>query len=138
MPMNDEIYGEGAWHLTHFILAMSSQEQRERVEMRKFRLVAHQVDQIPDHPDAGVWRDAPGMNLHMMPLWWRDDRPEILTVKALHDGKELALQLMWAVDNYHRGGELSRFPRSCRGARTYATVPRTIGTVWYRNGRRGC
>ena len=100
MPMNDEVYGEGAWHLTHFILSMSSEEQRERVEMRKFRIIAHRVDQIPDHPDAGVWRDAPGVNLHMMPLWWRDDRPEILTVKALHDGQELALQLMWADETH--------------------------------------
>lgn len=95
MPMNDWTYGDAAWHLTHYILSMSSPEQRERAEMRKFRIVANRVDQIPEHPDAGVWRDAPHVNLHLMPLWWRDDRPEILTVQALHDGKEIALRLMW-------------------------------------------
>jgi hypothetical protein len=31
-----------------------------------------------------------------MPLWWRAERPEELTVKAVHDGKELALLLTWA------------------------------------------
>jgi len=31
-----------------------------------------------------------------MPLWWRYDRPEELTVRALHDGKEIALLLVWA------------------------------------------
>ena len=30
-----------------------------------------------------------------MPLWWRYDRPEELTVRALHDGKEIALLLVW-------------------------------------------
>ncbi|MFQ5865784.1 MAG: ethylbenzene dehydrogenase-related protein [bacterium] len=100
MPMSDWAYGEDAWHLTHFVLAMSSEEQRARVEMKKFRIVAHRVDQIPEHPDAGVWREATGVNLHMMPLWWRDDRPEILNAKALHDGKELAIRLMWADETH--------------------------------------
>ena len=95
MPQSEWAYGEDAWHLTHFVLAMSSPEQRERVEMKKFLIVARQVARIPDHPDASVWRDAPSVNLHMMPLWWRNDRPEILNVQALHDGKELALRLMW-------------------------------------------
>jgi hypothetical protein len=31
----------------------------------------------------------------MMPLWWRTDRPEEITVRALHDGKSLALLLNW-------------------------------------------
>ncbi len=63
--------------------------------LKKFRIVARRVEQIPDHPDAGVWRNAVGVNLHMMPLWWRDDRPEILNVQALHDGEKLAIRLMW-------------------------------------------
>ena len=95
MPMSDWSYGEDAWHLTHFILAMSSEEQREIAEMKKFRIVANRVEKIPEHPDAGIWREAGTINIHMMPLWWRVDRPEILTVQALHDGKELALRLTW-------------------------------------------
>lgn len=96
MPMSDWAYGDDAWHLTHFVLSMSSKEQRELVEMKKFRILAPRVQEIPEHPDARVWRNATGINLHMMPLWWRDDRPEMLNVKALHDGKQLAVRLMWA------------------------------------------
>jgi len=47
MPMSDWAYGEDAWQLTHFVLSMSSGEQRERVEMKKFRLLATRVEQIP-------------------------------------------------------------------------------------------
>jgi len=102
MPMSDWSYGEDAWHLTHFVLSMSSEEQRERVEMKKFRILATRVEQIPEHPDSGVWRHVEAVNLHMMPLWWRDDRPEILSVKALHDGKQLAIRMMWADESNDR------------------------------------
>ena len=100
MPMSDWAYGDDAWHLAHFVLSMSSEKQRERVEMKKFRILARRVNEIPGHPDAGIWRDAEGVNLHMMPLWWRDDRPEILNVKALHDGKQLAMRLMWSDETH--------------------------------------
>jgi len=96
MPMSDWAYGKDAWHLVDLIVSWSSPEQRARAEMRKFRIVARRVDRVPDHPDAGAWRLAPAVNLHLMPLWWRTDRPEELTVRALHDGKQIALSLMWA------------------------------------------
>lgn len=100
MPMSDWAYGNDAWHLVHYVRSLSSEKQRERVEMKKFEIVATRVKELPDHPDAGVWRLTPPVNLHLMPLWWRSDRPEELTVRALHDGKELALLLVWADDTH--------------------------------------
>jgi mono/diheme cytochrome c family protein len=96
MPMSDWAFGEDAWHLVHLIRSWSSDEQRARAEMLKFRIVARRVDRVPDHPDAGAWRLATPVNLHLMPLWWRTDRPEELTVRAVHDGRELALLLVWS------------------------------------------
>jgi hypothetical protein len=96
MPMSDWAYGVDAWHLVHLVRSWSSDEQRARVEMRKFQIVARRVARLPDHPDEGTWRLAEPVNLHLMPLWWRSDRPEELTVRALHDGQELALLLVWA------------------------------------------
>jgi len=100
MPTSDWAYGDDAWHLTHYVLSLSSDKQRERVEMKKFEIVATRVKEIPDHPDSGTWRLAPPVNLHLMPLWWRSQRPEELTVRALHDGKELALLLVWADETH--------------------------------------
>ena len=100
MPMSDWAYGEDAWHLTHLIRSWSSDQQRARVEMRKFRIVAKRVKQVPDHPDDGTWRLATPVNLHLMPLWWRPNRPEELTVRAVHDGKEIALLLVWTDDSH--------------------------------------
>lgn len=96
MPMSDWAYGDEAWHLVHLIRSWSSDSQRQRAEMWKFRIVARRVERLPEHPDAGAWRMTPPVNLHLMPLWWRGDRPEEITVRALHDGKHLALLLTWA------------------------------------------
>jgi mono/diheme cytochrome c family protein len=96
MPMSDWAYGSDAWHLAHYVRSLSSEKQRERVEMKKFEIVATRVKELPDHPDSGIWRLTPSVNLHLMPLWWRSDRPEEVTVRAVHDGKELALLLVWA------------------------------------------
>jgi mono/diheme cytochrome c family protein len=96
MPMSDWAFGNDAWHLVHLVRSWSSDEQRARAEMRKFRIVARRVSRVPDHPDDGGWRLAQPVNLHLMPLWWRTDRPEEVTVRALHDGRELALLLVWA------------------------------------------
>lgn len=100
MPASDWAYGDDAWHLIHYVLSLSSEEQRARAEMKKFTIVAPRVKELPDHPDSGVWRQATPVNLHMMPLWWRQDRPEELTVRALHNGKELALLLVWQDATY--------------------------------------
>lgn len=98
MPMSDWAYGKDGWHLVHYVRSLSSEKQRERAEMKKFEIIATRVKKLPDHPDAGTWRLAPPVNLHLMPLWWRTDRPEELTVRALHDGREIALLLVWADD----------------------------------------
>lgn len=100
MPMSDWAYGNDAWHLVHYVRSLSSEKQRERVEMKTFEIVATRVKELPDHPDSGIWRLSPPVNLHLMPLWWRSERPEEVTVRAVHNGKELALLLVWTDETH--------------------------------------
>jgi len=100
MPANDWAYGDDGWYLVRFILSLSSPAQRDRAEMRRFELRAVRVARVPENPDDGLWRQADPVALHLMPLWWRYTRPEELTVRALHDGRELALLLVWADDTH--------------------------------------
>ena len=95
MPMSDWAWGDDAWHLVNYVRSLSSDTQRGRVEMNKFSIAVPRVRALPDHPESGVWRLAPPVNLHLMPLWWRSERPEEVTVRALHDGKQLAILLVW-------------------------------------------
>ncbi|MDA2933031.1 ethylbenzene dehydrogenase-related protein [Acidobacteria bacterium AH-259-D05] len=96
MPSHLALYGDDIWHLVNYVREMSSDHQRARMEMKRFQIVATQTDKLPDHPDASIWRTTPAVNLHLMPLWWRDDRPEEIAVQALHDGNEIAIQLTWS------------------------------------------
>jgi mono/diheme cytochrome c family protein len=95
MPQSGYLQGKDGWHLTHFVRSLSSDAQRAKVEMKKYRIVARRVSLLPTSPDSGVWRTTSAVNLHMMPLWWRTDRPEEITVRALHDGRSVALLLKW-------------------------------------------
>ena len=99
MPMSDWIRGDDGWHLTHYVLAMSSEGERERNEMHRYRIFATRVDTLPKHPDSALWQLTPPVNLHLMPLWWRDDRPQELTVRALHDGADIAILAVWRDDS---------------------------------------
>jgi mono/diheme cytochrome c family protein len=98
MPMSDWAWGSDAWHLVNYVRSLSSDTQRERVEMKKFTIDAVRVKTLPDHPESGIWGSAPPVNLHLMPLWWRSNRPEEVTVRAVHDGKELAILMIWQDD----------------------------------------
>ena len=100
MPSNPLLHGRDGWDLAHFVLSLSSPEQRAKVEMKRFRVVARRVPELPTHPDSGIWQSSEPVNLHMMPLWWRPERPEELSVRAVHDGEELALLLIWSDPSY--------------------------------------
>lgn len=96
MPRSSLADPVDGWHLVHFVRSLSSERLRERAEMKRYEIVARRVDHLPDHPDSGEWSAATPVNLHLMPLWWRYDRPEYVTVQALHDGRDLGLLLTWA------------------------------------------
>jgi len=96
MPSTPMLQGDDAWHVVHFVRSLSSDALRERAEMKRYRLAAARVAELPDHPDSGVWQNTPGTVLHLMPLWWRYNRPEYLTVQAAHDGSDLVVLLTWA------------------------------------------
>ncbi len=100
MPQSAYLQGQAAWDLVHFVRSLSSDEQRAKVEMKRFRIVAPRVAALPAHPDSALWRGAPPVDLHLMPLWWRAERPEEITVRALHDGRDLALLLSWSDDSH--------------------------------------
>jgi mono/diheme cytochrome c family protein len=100
MPSHPHLYGKDAWDLVHFVLSLSSEQQRARMEMKRFRILASRVSRLPEHPDDSIWRSTLAAELHLMPLWWRDARPETLSVQAVHDGNQIAFQLIWADPTY--------------------------------------
>jgi mono/diheme cytochrome c family protein len=102
MPSYVALPKEAIWHLVHYVRDLSSDDQRRRVEMERFEITAPRLGVLPTHPDDGLWRSAPRVNLHLMPLWWRGERPEELTVQAAHDGTRIAVLLTWSDATHDR------------------------------------
>jgi hypothetical protein len=92
------------------------------------------VDEVPDHPASGTWRTVPAVDLHLMPLWWRAERPEEVTVKALHDGTDLALLLTWA-DTSHDATAMR--PQDFRDAAAIAFAVGAEDPPFFAMGEKG-
>ena len=131
MPMSDWAWGNDAWHLVNYVRSLSSDTQRARVEMKKFIIQAERVKTLPDHPESGIWRSAPPVNLHLMPLWWRSERPEEVTVRAVHDGKELAILMVWRDDTNDQTAAASAGFSRCRRNPIFVDRKPTV----FRHGR---
>lgn len=95
MPMSDWAVGETAALLAQYVLEMSSAEQRNIYEPRRESLLAVRRDRIPDHPDSSEWQAATPVRVRVTPLWWRDKFAEYINARAIHDGTNIAVQLIW-------------------------------------------
>ncbi len=134
MPAAVNLASEDGWHVVHFIRSLSSDVLRDRAEMKRFRIPAVRVERIPDNPDSGAWRSAPAIDLHLMPLWWRYNRPEFVTVRAVHDDKELAVLLMWADDTHD---QTAIRPQDFRDACAVAWAPAGEDPPFFGMGEKG-
>ncbi len=87
---------EQLWDLVHYVQSLVPQGVEERVRLRQGTIRARRIrGEIPLEPSAAAWRATPPVYVALTPLWWRDRRIEGVEVKALHNGKELALSLAW-------------------------------------------
>ncbi|GMW03176.1 MAG: hypothetical protein AMXMBFR84_43110 [Candidatus Hydrogenedentota bacterium] len=95
MPMSDWAEGETAALLAQYVLELSSSKQRDSYESRRESLLAVRRDRIPDHPDSSEWQSTSPIGVRITPLWWRDEYAGHITARAMHDGKDIAFQLIW-------------------------------------------
>lgn len=84
------------WSLVRYVQGLIKPGAQEQVVQSPKVLTARRVaSTLGDDPDAAVWASAEGTWLSLMPLWWRNDRVEGVSVQALHDGRTLALRVTW-------------------------------------------
>jgi mono/diheme cytochrome c family protein len=100
MPMSDWAKGEKASLLAQYVLEMSSSEQREEEEIHKRIITVARSEHLPSHPDAREWQAAKAVVLNVTPLWWRDKFASRITVRAMHDGADIAIQIVWPDDTH--------------------------------------
>jgi mono/diheme cytochrome c family protein len=95
MPASPLLSTEQKVDLVKFVLSLSSESAREAAVLKRGRLIARKVAEIPSVPDAKEWNSAQELPVHLTALWWRGDVDPELRVQALHNGKTLAVRLRW-------------------------------------------
>ena len=87
---------EDLWSLIHHVRAFIPASAQARVSQRRrtIRVVRSSAPVTHDLSSAS-WNVAPATYLALMPLWWRNERVEGVSVRAVHDGERIALRLQW-------------------------------------------
>ncbi len=82
--------------MTHFVLSLSDEKTRATTVLNREQIHVRRVSATPDAPEAPAWSEAEPARLRTTPLWWRDEFPSVLEVRAVYDGKSIAFRLSWA------------------------------------------
>jgi DMSO reductase family type II enzyme heme b subunit len=98
MPSYAGVYtDEQLWDLIHYVQSLVPPGVEDRTRMHPQTIRARRVrGELLAGSVADAWRTVDPVVVALTPLWWRDDRIADVEVKALHNGKELALHLSWA------------------------------------------
>jgi mono/diheme cytochrome c family protein len=96
MPANTELTDGEIWSVVFYVRSLGRTSAQEMTLHRHQLIEAHKREgEIPAEPDAGYWDSIPPTYLALTPLWWRDDRIEGILVRAVHNGKKVALHVSW-------------------------------------------
>jgi mono/diheme cytochrome c family protein len=96
MPGSQGVPPEEICDLVHFIQSLSPANAQTLVEHRRTTVTARRVSgPLPAAVPEAVWAAGPAARIVVSPLWWRNYSEPELTVRAVHDGRTVALRLTW-------------------------------------------
>lgn len=92
---------EQIWSLVHFIQSIQRKmpEGYDPANPHRSLITAARVrGEIPFDYEAEAWQNARAIPVFLKPLWYEPGGTEWLTVKALHNEKEVAFYIQWEDD----------------------------------------
>lgn len=94
------------WNLVHYVQSLSDPAVDER-NVQKFKTLTSRPSTLQNlnDPSSEAWLAVPATSLALMPLWWREERPETIEVRTVHDEKDLYVRLSWS-DGTHNDEQL--------------------------------
>ncbi len=95
MPGSTQMTPAQMTDLVHYVLSLSTPEQRARVVLNRQTIEVARVAALPNEPSGADWSIAATDRVGLTPLWWRDEHIGQLQVQMLHDGRQLAVHLAW-------------------------------------------
>lgn len=95
MPSFEEtLKDEERWALAYYVKSLAG--EKVAVQPSERQITVKRVDgDLPMDPEAAVYRQGPATDVPLMLLWQRQQAADVLTVRAVHNGRELGLLLEW-------------------------------------------
>jgi mono/diheme cytochrome c family protein len=93
----EQLTDEQRWQLVHYVQSLRQKQSTPAQPPADGRIVAKKISgTLSDDPSAPIWNTATAVELPLLNLWQRDNPPTTIRVRALHDGRQLALMLEWS------------------------------------------
>lgn len=114
MPSHAQFSDEQTWSLVHYVQSLSNPANQTLAEVRQEHIQGRRLENLPAAPQDPIWDSLPATRVTLMPLFWRDQFRDAVTVRAAHDGKTITFLLEWLDETQDIGGLGQReFPDAC-------------------------
>ena len=92
----DSLDEDQRWALAYYVQSLSKRltgpaPKEEATVTSKFI----KTDLSAPDPTSPVWKKAPGVDIYLRPLWFKEGYVDRVRVSSLHNGKEIAFLLEW-------------------------------------------
>lgn len=95
MPGSTQMTPAQMVDLVHYILSLSTPQQRASTVLNRQTIDVATVSVVPDDLQAIGWDNIPSYVIRLTPLWWRDEYIKHVEVQAVHDAQAIAVRVTW-------------------------------------------
>ncbi len=96
MPAFDNITDEDRWALVHYVKSLEGTGRPDIARQASgVEIPAPRRPAAPETPGDAAWASLPATEIPLMALWQRSRAPDVVRVRAAHDGARLAVLLEW-------------------------------------------
>lgn len=93
MPSFGELLSdEERWNLTLYVKSLATESI---IPDEPQTLVGRLIAKVTDNPYDPIWRKIPGVRIPLRPLWQRSQYTRFVEVRVAHDGKYIAVHMVW-------------------------------------------
>lgn len=84
------------WALAYYVLSLAQTAEAAQPAQETSTIEApYRAGRLPQDPLDRAWSQIPAVRVRLRPLWDRKELIETLTVRAVHNGQEIAFLLEW-------------------------------------------
>lgn len=96
MPSFSDLTAKELWSLVYYVQSLANPTSLALVEQKKKKVAVARVDnELAPNMNHSIWNNSQPAYLSLLPLWWRKNVIKGVYVQALHNGKKMAVRMVW-------------------------------------------